>query len=69
MSEMRVKDFTYYPIMSETDCAFRVENQKKKPSRAYHQCSHIARRVVEGYGFCEKHAQVVERQTKGVSEQ
>jgi hypothetical protein len=58
VAKTRVKDLTYYPIMSDVDCAFRMENQKKKPSRTYHQYMHAAKRTVEGYGFCAKHAAV-----------
>lgn len=63
MSELRVKDFTYYPLVGESECAFRVVNRGSV--NTYHRCPRIARREVEGYGFCEKHATVVGREVKG----
>jgi len=57
--EKRVKDFTYYPLMSDTQCAFRIQNPRS--IKAHHQCPRYSRREIEGYSFCEKHAAVVEK--------
>jgi hypothetical protein len=61
-TELRVKDFTYYPLLG-SGCAFRVEN--RGPVNTYHRCPRIARRQLEDYKFCEKHAQLIERALKG----
>jgi hypothetical protein len=63
VSEKRVKDFTYYPLMSDGDCTFRVENHGSV--NTFHRCPRYAKRKIEGYGFCEKHAAFVEREVKG----
>lgn len=62
---VRVRDFIYYPLMSGSDCAFRVET--KKGSHTYHQCLRTARRTMEGYGFCLKHATHIERVIETIS--
>lgn len=60
-AKMRVKDFTYYPLMSTLQCAFRIVN--KGSVNTYHQCSKYARQTIEGYSFCLRHAAMVRAAT------
>lgn len=55
--EQIAREFTYYPIMSEGNCWFRIETIKG--SETYHQCDDYARIPVASYWFCERHAKVV----------
>lgn len=55
MAEMRVKDFTYYPLMSEGQCAFRIKGRRE----TYHQCQKYAQIGIEGHRFCKHHAEHV----------
>lgn len=59
--EIRVKDFTYYPLMSEGQCAFRVKGKRQ----TYSQCQKYARVGIEGYRFCLRHAEIVRNAVKG----
>ena len=55
--EVRVRDFTYYPL-NENQCAFRIEGTHRKRG-TYHQCWRYPRVGIQGYQFCLRHAEVV----------
>lgn len=59
--KIRVKDFTYYPLMDSEDCAFRVEGKRG----TYHRCGRSGRVGIEGYRFCLRHAEIVRNAVKG----
>lgn len=59
VTRMRVKDFTYYPLLSDNQCAFRMLISKAK--QTYRQCPNYPRVGIEGYRFCAKHAEQIRK--------
>ena len=54
---MRVANFVYDPFKSKGNCVFKVPT--KRGAETYHQCTRYARETIEGYGFCVRHAALV----------
>lgn len=54
----RVKDFTYYPLMGDGECAFRVRPRGARVE-TYRQCPRRGLVEMEGYRFCKRHAEYI----------